>query len=178
MRRGVERTAEKSEKAKETEEATIKMKNDLLADIPATISLTTLSVLTTHPSRRANSRSLLPPFGIIGDFLNLLNRPLRPQSRSPLSLRSLSLAWSSLSHVYPVGFHPSSGLFLPLEPRCSPMKGSFVPSNRLAPCYLFFKLFVFRLPSPNSFYISAPSGPKMARRNERGDSWNTRQIVR
>lgn len=92
MRRGVERTAEKSEKAKETEEATIKMKNDLLADIPATISLTTLSVLTTHPSGQANSRSLLPLFGIIGDFLNLLNRPLRPQSRSPLSLRSLSLA--------------------------------------------------------------------------------------
>lgn len=41
---------EKSEEAKETEEATIKMKNDVLADIPATISLTTLSVVTSHPS--------------------------------------------------------------------------------------------------------------------------------
>lgn len=144
--RGVERTVEKSEETKETEEATIKMKNDVLADIPATISLTTLSVVTTHPSEQANSRSLLPPLGIIGDFLNLLNRPLRPQSRSPLSLRSLSPAWwSSLSHVYPVGFHPWSGLFLPLELRCSPTKGSFVPGNRLAPCYLFFKLFVFWL---------------------------------
>lgn len=71
---------EKSEEAKETEEATIKMKNDVLADIPATISLTTLSVVTSHPTGRANSRSPLPPLGIIGDFLNLLNRPLRPQS--------------------------------------------------------------------------------------------------
>jgi len=48
--RGVERTVEKSEKAKETEETTIKMKNDVLADIPATISLTRLSVVTSYPS--------------------------------------------------------------------------------------------------------------------------------
>lgn len=96
---------EKSEEAKETEEATIKMKNDVLADIPATISLTTLSVVTSHPTGQANSRSLLPPLGIIGDFLNLLNRPLRPQS--PLSPRSLFPARrSSPSLVHLVGFHP------------------------------------------------------------------------
>lgn len=35
---------------------TIKMKNDVLADIPATITLTLLSVVTSHPSERANSR--------------------------------------------------------------------------------------------------------------------------
>lgn len=137
------------------------MKNDVLVDVPATISLTTLSVVTIPPLQ-ASKQPLLPLLGIIGDFLNLLNRPLRPQSRSLLSL--FPAWWSSLSLVYLVGFHPWSGLFLPLELRCSPSKGSFVPGNRLAPCYLFFKLFAFRPASPySSFYISDPS-PEVARR--------------
>jgi len=58
---GVERTVEKSEKAKETEETTIKMKNDVLADIPATISLTRLSVVTSHPFGGKQTAALFYP---------------------------------------------------------------------------------------------------------------------
>lgn len=153
--RGVERTIEKSRKAKETEEATIKMKNDVPADIPATISLTTLSVVTSHPSGQANSRSLSLSPSPSWNYWWFFKSVKQASSTAVPLFHSVSLSpawWSSLSLVYSVGFHPWSGFFLPLELRCSPTKGSFVPGNRLAPCYLFFKLFVFRPVSLYSFY--------------------------
>lgn len=65
------------------------MKNDILVDIPATISLTPLPVII-HPissSEQTAAPTFSLPLGLIGDFLNLLNRPLFDhESHSPLSL--------------------------------------------------------------------------------------------
>lgn len=151
-----EGAVEKSERAKETEETTIKMKNDVLVDVPATISLTPLSVVTSHPCRRTNSRLSFPPlpFKIIGDFLNLLNRP--PDRSSPSSSRSLFRAWCFLSFI------PEAASFHPWNCGVHQPKGSFTLRNRLAPCYLLFKLFAFR---PSLSHPLSDSGPVMRRRN-------------
>lgn len=79
------------------------------------------SVVTFHPYERANSRPPtilhLSPLGIIGDFLNLLNRPL-DRNFAP-SLSSFSLSLSSLffllnvlpSFARSVEFHPRGDRF-------------------------------------------------------------------
>lgn len=167
---GEEEAGEKSEREREraeTEEATIKMKNDVLADIPATISLTPLGSYMP-PLRTSKQSPLCDPLGIIGDFLNLLNRPLN-RSRVPLPLLFFSLFLPSfsfflrtvlfcLSPTRSVEFHPNGGLSLStLGAAVRPDEGlGFAPGDRLAPCYLFFELFALRPPpEPHTPFISA-----------------------
>lgn len=107
----------------------------------------------TSPDEQTAAPSF--PHGLIGDFLNLLNRPLSfdHESHSPLSLYSPFLArYFSVSHSLdrispqkrPLST-PGAACGAPQRRACPP------PDNRLAPCYLFFKLFAFR-PSPLPLY--------------------------
>lgn len=100
------------------------------------------------------------PLELIGDFLNLLNRPLFDhESHSPLTLYSPFLAWCfpvshSLGRISPQKQSLSTAgaaCGAPQRRACPP------PDNRLAPCYLFFKLFAFHPSPPYLFYISYPS---------------------
>lgn len=108
----------------------------------------------TSPDEQTAAPSF--PHGLIGDFLNLLNRPLSPSTTSLIPLSHFILLFSLdtfLSLIHSIAFHPRSGLFPPLElPAVLPNEGLVhPPDNRLAPCYLFFKLFAFR-PSPLLLY--------------------------
>lgn len=118
------------------------MKNDVLVDVPATISLTPLSVVTSHPSGRANSRRFFPPFPPQNYwwFFKSVKQASRPQSHSPPS------SPSSLFPACFLSFTPEAASFYPCGVRRP--KGSSALRNRLAPCYLFFKLFAF-CPTPS-----------------------------
>lgn len=142
------------------------MKNDVPADIPATISLTPLGSYIPHPIGRANSYPstvLHPlPLGIIGDFLNLLNRPL---DRSLIPPPYASFSRLMLLRLSPTrsDFTPETSFYPWSCARCAPTRRARVrpPGNRLAPCYLFFKLFAYR-PHPSHPIHVGDSGAEVA----------------
>lgn len=117
------------------------------------------SVVTCHPSARANSRpsaTLLRPLGIIGDFLNLLNRPL-DRSRVPLPLLpSFSPHSALLSLAHSVGFHPNAGLSLStLGAAVRPDKGLGASRAQRPLSTLLFIFRTFR-PSPPAAQSHTP----------------------
>lgn len=122
------------ERDSKRKEATIKMKNDILADIPAAISLAPLGSYIPYPSGQANS---LPTWNYWW-FFKSVKQASRPQSAQGFPfLRDLHLSFSR-------GIQ--ADFSCPNVPALSPLaRTTHGPSSPvcLAPCYLFFKLSTF-----------------------------------
>lgn len=126
---------EERDRDSERKEATIKMKNDILADIPVTVSLAPIGSYIPYPSGWANS---LPTWNYWW-FFKSVKQASRPQSTQGFPFPPRPSLFPSLFHLS--FFQGIRRISLPH--RCSFLQRSIsgvVLPDRLAPCYLFFKL--------------------------------------